>query len=153
MDTMRELTWGSGRILLRDKQIGSFETMLLRERATVRFEMEQWEYAKEFGGTVVAARTVGEPRRMSADKGGLFFTYWDVRTPSATYRLKSSRVSLDGSLIGEYDHHGIIRASASVKVPDTVPMCDHVFLLWVVTVDERRRSRSHGTGSSGDSGG
>ncbi|NYJ73499.1 hypothetical protein [Allobranchiibius huperziae] len=150
MEAMRELTWGRGQILLGDKQIGSFETMTFRERATVSFETEHWEYAKEFGGTVVAARTEGEPRRMSADKGGLFFTYWDVCTPTATYRLKGSRVSVAGAAIGQYDQRGIVRYLASVTVPETVPMCDHVFLLWVVTVDERRRrARSHAAGDTG----
>lgn len=149
----RVLTWGSGwgdnRLLLNGKQIGDFDETMMRERATARFDGQEWAFAKAFGGDILATRVCegsSEPDQpsMAAEKHGALIPRWEVETAAGVYFLRgtgrSLEVSLDKQVLGRSESAGRLTDRRQLWLVDTVPLRHHVFLLWVVTVDLRRKS-------------
>lgn len=153
---VRELTWGGGwgdhQLLLDGKPVGDFDQSTFRERATVRFNGEEWNFTKEFGGDVLATK-VGEGLRMTAQKGGIFTSRWEVGTTAGVYQLRgwgrSLEVSLGDVVLGHSESAGTLTDRRRLQLEDSVPLRHHVFLLWVVTVDVRRKSSSGDSGAGG----
>lgn len=99
----RVLTWGSGwgdnRLLLNGQQIGEFDETMMRERATARFDGQEWAFTKAFGGDILATRAgegSSEPDQpsMAAAKHGALFPRWEVETAAGVYFLRGSGRSL-----------------------------------------------------------
>lgn len=142
--------WESGAITADGRVVAEVDKSFWRERAEVVVDGEQWVFRSDWSRLVAES---GDVVHYTASKRGMFSSHWVIEGASdTTLEIKSSGffssgydILAQGAVVSQVKSGSIWSTKPQADLPDSVPLGEAVFVLWVCYTLMQRDSNSSTT--------